>query len=780
MVGRIVGQKIKRVEDPRILTGRGRYVDDLRLPRMVHLAFLRSPYAHARIAGIDTAQAAEMPGVVAVYTGEQLRDLTAPIALQGPEGYAAVTYHPLAVDKVRFVGDPVAVVVALTRALAEDACESIEVAYEPLAAVAGLGAVGGANAATGPPVFDDVADNVFYREHHVYGDPDRAFASAERVVRATIAQHRQANVPMEGHAVLVDYNPASGDMAVYASHQVPHVLRMNLAAFTGHPANRIAVLTGDIGGAFGQKGTVMREEIAVAAVGKALGRPVKWIEDRVENLEAGGHAREESVDVEAAVRADGEILALRVRMVLDQGAYPIAPLPSALFPVMVRVLLPGPYKLAHYQFDATVVASNKATYVAYRGPWEMETFVRERLIDLIAAELRLDPVDVRRRNLIRGEDQPTALVTGPTLDGVTVHETLERAVAKAGYAEFRALQHQARKEGRWLGIGVASYLEPAPGPADYGPAIGFAVPPERAHVRIEPDGNVTVITSQSPHGQGHQTTLAQLVADELAVPFEQVNVVVGDTRTTPFSLIGTGGSRAATMASGAVVGAAREVRDQILQVAANVLEAAAEDLVLEDGTVSVRGVPSAAVPLAQVAMMAYMAPSMVVPEGGSPGLQATYDFSNPRGGWTQATHCVQVEVDTDTGLVHILRYVVVEDCGTIINPAIVAGQIRGGVAQGIGAVLYERAAYDADGNFLTTTFMDYLVPTSAEIPSIEIEHLESPPLDEINFRGVGEGGALGAPAALVNAIADALAPFGARVTEQHLPPTRILELAGRL
>lgn len=773
MVGRAVGASVKRVEDPRILRGRGRYVDDLLVPNVAHLAFVRSVLPHARITSIETAAAEALPGVLAVLTGEDMQELAGPMSVQGPEHYPTVSFHPLAVGKVRFVGDPIVAVVARSRAIAEDACELVEIGFDPLPPVATM-----ADAAAGvASVWDEVPDNRFFTDRTTYGDPDAVFASAERVVRASFQQHRHANVPMEGHALVADFDAARDELTLHASHQGPHVLRLNMAALLGHSANRTTVLTGDIGGAFGQKGTVSREEVAVCAASKALGRPVKWIEDRVENLQAGGQAREEDLDVEAAVRADGTITALRVRMRLDQGAYPVVPLPSSLYPMMVRTLLPGPYKLEHYDFESTVLASNKSSYVAYRGPWEVETFVRERLLDIIGLELGIDPIEVRRRNNLRAADQPTKLVTGPTIEGVTADLTLERVIEAAGYDDFRVAQADARREGRLLGIGVATYMEPAPGPADYGPTIGFAVPPERAHVRVEPDGNVTVVTSQSPHGQGHETTLAQLAADELGVPFEQVKVVVGDTRTTPFSLIGTGGSRAATMASGAVIGAAEVVRQQIFEIAANLLEASPSDLQVEDGQVSVKGTPAASVPLAQVAMMAYMVPGMVVPEGGDPGLQATVDFDNPRGGWAQASHCVQVEVDLGTGQVKILRYVVAEDCGTLINPAIVAGQVRGGVAQGIGAVLYERSVYDEDANFVSSTFLDYLVPTAVEIPDIEIIHLETPPLADVNFRGVGEGGAIGAPAALVNAIADALAHLGTTITEQHLPPNRILELA---
>jgi carbon-monoxide dehydrogenase large subunit len=457
-------------------------------------------------------------------------------------------------------------------------------------------------------------------------------------------------------------------------------------------------------------------------------------------------------------------------------------LPPTIFPTIVRILVPGAYRLRDLEVRVRVVATNKATYVAYRGPWEAETFVRERMLDEIAADVGLPPEVVRDRNLLTAEELPTRLVTDVSFRHVTARETFEHARAIADLDRFRAAQRAARADGRLLGVGMATFVEPSPGPPDYTQALGAGAAPrsaQRARARLEPDGSLTVFTSQSPHGQGHQTTLAQLAADELGVPFSTVRVVTGDTQLTPFNLVGTGGSRSATLASGAVIGVAAEIRRQVVHLAAHLFEAADDDVELVDGMVSVRGVPASSRSLADLAAVAYRNTTLLPPEM-TPGIDGEYDFAIPEGGWSQATHCCWVEVDRFTGRVCIDRYVVVEDCGALINPTIVEGQISGGVAQGIGGVLFERATYDSNGQLLTSTFADYLLPTASEIPTIEIHHLESPPQGPVDFRGVGEGGAIGAPAALCNAVADALRPTGAVVLDQHLPPTTILELLGSL
>jgi aerobic carbon-monoxide dehydrogenase large subunit len=774
---RLVGTRVTRVEDPRILSGRGRYVDDVQLPGMLHAAFLRSPFPHARVLGVQAIAAREAPGVALVLTGAEITDLALPFVLMGPEGMHCPPYPALATDKVRMTGDPVAVVVATTRAAAEDACELIEVDYEELRGVASMEqALDDASA----PVWDDLGHNVAGREHYVHGDPDAAFEGAARIVRERFVQSRQTQVPMEGRGGVADFDPASGRLTYHSAWQGVSMTRFALANQLQMPVHQVTVVNGDIGGSFGQKTFVRSEDVCIAVASRLLGRPVKWIEDRTENLTVAGHAREEAFDVQAAVDADGAIRGVKIEVVLDQGAYPTPVIPSSMFTNTMRVMFPGAYRIRDMQFDTTIVFTNKAMYTAYRGPWEAETWVRERLLDRIAQELDLDPVEVRRRNLLSDDEMPCPMVTGPTLSGITLRSALDKAERVAGYADFRAEQERARAEGRYLGLGIATFIEAAPGPPDYGPAIGFALPPERAMARLEADGTLVVHTSQAPHGQGHETTLAQVAADALGVPMSSVRVVHGDSRTSPFAMMGTGGSRAATVATGAVLGAAREVRSQVAAVAAHLFEASPDDIEVVDGVAQVRGTPSVAMPLAQVAMTAWMAPQML-PPGMSAGIEATFDFAAGDGGWTQSVHSCFVEVDVETGVVDIRRYVVVEDCGDVINPAIVEGQIRGGIAQGIAGVLYEHAAYDEHANFRTATFMDYLVPTASEIPPIEIHHVDQTvTTQEVNSRGVGEGGAIGAPAAVTNAIEDALRPFGVKVTDQYLPPARILELVGAI
>jgi carbon-monoxide dehydrogenase large subunit len=538
------------------------------------------------------------------------------------------------------------------------------------------------------------------------------------------------------------------------------------------------VLIGDVGGSFGLKAYVPREEIAIAMASKQLGRPVKWIEDRNEHLLASGHAREESIEVEAAVKDDGTLLGIKARLVLDQGAYPVFPYPSSLMVNLIERLLPGPYKVRGYKFDSVVVATNKCSHVAYRGPWAVETWVRERLLDVIARELGLDTAEVRRKNMTLGEPEDR-MVTFPSLAGVSSRQSLDKALELANYDGFRSEQETARAEGRYLGIGFATFIEMAPGPPEVTPP-GDLFGSEPARVRLEADGHLTVYTQQSPSGQGHETTLAQIAADEMGVPFEHVRVVTGDTRLTPFAIVGTGDSRAATWASGAVMMTTRRVKEKVLAIAADKLEISPDDLEIVDGQITPKGVPDRAIPLAQIAYDAQLAPENL-PRGADTNLEATERYRREGvtgSGWSGGTHLCTVEVDLETGGVRILRYLVVEDCGRIINPSIVDGQIRGGVAQGIGGVLYEHSAYDGDGQCLSGTLMDYLIPTAMEIPFIEIHHLESGLTGEVDFRGVGEGGAIVAPATLTNAIEDALAPLGVRVTEQYLPPCRILELAG--
>ncbi len=767
---RYTGASIKRSEDPRILTGTGRYVDDIKLPGMLHAAFVRSPLAHARVLSVDASAARALPGVVAVLTGAELEAMTVP----GPDPLMAMIggggptpeFSLLATDKVRFVGDPVAIVVAESRYLAEDGCELVEVEYDDLPPVVDAAF---ALDPSSPPLFANLGDNIARpRARSEFGDISGTFANADRIFDVHLDVHRHQNVPMEGRGCVASYDADLGVMTVYAATQSVHISRIAVATRLGMPPDKVRVLAGDIGGSFGLKIGASREELAAAAASRHLGRPVKWVEDRGENLTASGQAREESFDIRAAVSNDGDLLGLDVTMVIDTGAYPGM---GTMVPSIMEAMLPGPYKLAALGFESIAAITNKASYVAYRGPWASETFLRERVLDLIAKDLGLDPLEIRLRNVALRTDPPAMMITGRPLVGVTSKESLERVAELADFPAFRRRQAQARAQGRYLGIGVATFIEAAPGPRS--PESGGPMGNESMRLRLEEDGIVVLFTGQMPHGQSHQTTLAQIAADEFGVPFEQVRIVVGDTDLVPFGL--TGGSRSATMTGGVALHGARQLKAKVLDFAAHLMEASAQDLLITDGNVWVRGDPASAITVREVARLAASGAQFDGDVDTKLEVEATFDGGE--GGWSGGTHCAIVEVDVETGLVKVERYIVAEDCGALINPAVVEGQIRGGVAQGIGAVLLERSAYGEDGNFQSATFMDYLMPTTCDVPRIEIEHLETVPLDaDVNFRGVGEGGMIVAPPTVVNAIEDALSPFGVRIYEQHLPPARILEL----
>jgi carbon-monoxide dehydrogenase large subunit len=611
-----------------------------------------------------------------------------------------------------------------------------------------------------PRLFDEFGDNVFAEAELSLGDIDGAFAASDRIIEATVSVHRQQPSPMETRGTIASWDAHDLILTIRTSTQSPHMVRMLLTHHLGIPEERIRVLADDVGGGFGLKISLGREEIAVAAASVDLGRPVKWVEDRLEHLAAAGQAREERAEIEAAVSRDGRILGVRLDVTVNIGAYPADPFPGSIRGMSIMSAFQGPLRVDAVAGRAKILFTNKATYVAYRGPWATGDFLRERLLDIVARELELDPLEVRRRNYaVRGE-APLNMLDGRSYASVTTIETLESAARLIDWAGFRDEQRSARDEPRRLGIGIASYIEGSPGPRVPGRPGGGE---EMLLLSVNAEGQVVVVTKQQPHGQGHQTTLAQVVADELGVRLQDVVVRWGDTAVTPRSLIGTGGSRAATMANGAALHGSRRLREVVLSLAAEQMEANPEDLVIVDGVISVRGTPAVGLPLADLARDRDLAVSQVFDGGDS--------------GWAGGTHCCIVEVDVETGLVEIVRYLVVEDCGVIVNPAIVEGQIRGGVAQGIGAVLLEHLVYGDDGQLLASTFMDYLVPTTTVVPRIEVHHIDSVLTDpDVNFRGVGEGGMIVAPATVVNAIEDALAPLGVRVREQYLPPSRILEL----
>lgn len=840
---RFVGQSVARVEDKRLLVGKGRYVADVAPDGVLHAAFLRSPHAHANISRIDVSAARRAPGVSAVFTGEDMERLTHPFPpfMMLPDLYTPL-FHALSSDRVRLIGDPVALVLADSRYRAEDALELIEVDYDLLPAV---GTIAEALRPSSPPLWEKAKSNVLYDHTDTFGDVDAVFAGADRVVTERLSSHRQANQPMETRGAVVEVDPATGHLTMHNATQNSHLLRWAVAALTGKQttgaalkalaankdrrgaftkaakefvasnaeslkkqdnagmrsqlkkdrsflgaANAIGlgllakghyptVVAQDIGGGFGSKAMVAREDIALAAAAIDTGRSVKWIEDRVENLTDGGQAREEDLTVSVAVDNDGTLRGLRVDLVIDQGAYPGFPFGAALFARIMKTMFPGAYRWDAFEIRSRVVSTNKGRNVPYRGPWANETWARERMLDVVANALRMSPTELRLKNMVGEDELPSTMITGPMIDEtMSTKKTLVRALEVVDLAAFEQERVAAAAEGRCLGIGFASYFEAAPGPPgfmDYVSPGADMLAAEQARTELAADGTVVVYTQQMPHGQSHETTYAQVAADEMGVAIEDVRLVWGDTTVTPFGLAGTGGSRGGPIGGGAVKYSAREVREQVIAKAADLLEASPGDIQITDGVAHVAGVPSRGLTLAEVA-------SSVVDPGAAPGtaaFQATVGYAgHGDGGWSTATHVCVVDVDLETGMVRIPRYVVVEDCGPIINPAIVEGQVRGGVAQGIGAVLYERTAYDDAATLQSTTYMDYLVPTAMEIPEIEIHHLETLTAGENDFRGVGEGGMIGAPAALTNAIEDALSPFGARVTTQHLPPSRILELAG--
>ena len=844
----LVGQSVKRVEDDRLLIGNGRYVADIDPPGCLHAVFLRSPLAHARITSIDVESARRAPGVVAVFTGADIEKITHPFLPFGmmPDLYTPL-YYALSSEVVRMVGDPIAVVIAESRHLAEDALEEIEVDYEQLESIATI--ADGLSTdkpqlwpkATGNVLYDHV--DTFVSDDANHSSVDAVFAAADRVVTERLSCPRQANQPMETRGTVVEIADDTGEVIIHSATQSSHQLRWAAAALTKKRPMRQAlkeiaankdrrsgfargakeffaangdglknqdndgmrsqlkadksflkhmnaiglgllgrddyptVVAQDIGGGFGSKGSLHREDIALVAVAQELGRSVKWIEDRVENLMDGGQAREEDLTVSIAVDADGTFRGLKVDLIVDQGAYPGTPAGAPLATRIMKVMFPGSYRWDAFEMRSRVVATNKGKYVAYRGPWANETWARERMVDIVARELGMSPSEIRLKNMIGADDLPAAMITGPTIDvTMSTRQTLERALELLDLDAFEADREAARADNRVLGLGIASYHEAAPGPPGYWEFItpGFeGLLAENGRTTITADGAVVAYTSQMPHGQSHETTYGQIVADELGVALDDVTVVYGDTRRTPFGLLGTGASRGGPIGGGAIKYSAREVREQVIDAASKMLEADPADIDIVDGNIHVAGVPARGITFAELAA------SVVADSGEEQAFDVTLQYNGKGdGGWSVATHACIVDIDLDTGKVTFPRYLVVEDCGPIINPAIVDGQVRGGVAQGIGAVLYERTTYDDDANLQSATYMDYLIPTSMEIPDIEVHHLEThSPGGENDFRGVGEGGMIGAPAAITNAVGDALTPFGATVTTQYLPPTKILELA---
>lgn len=762
---RLLGASVPRVEDQRLLTGRGTYLADIRLPGMLDVAFVRSPHARAELAEIDLAAAMRCPGVAMAVSARELPDGLRPLRAESTlKGYQVTEQPLLASGEVRYLGEPVAAVVAENRYLAEDAAEAVRVEYRPLAAVVDMEA---AMAPDAPRVH--ASGNVILARPFHNGDPEGALAAAHGVLRLTFRTHRVLAAPMETRGCVAQYDAGTGVLTLWYSTQIAHIAKTGLARCLNLPENRIRVITPDVGGGFGGKSSLQPEEVVVAHLAMRLHRPVRWVEDRRENLLASTHARDHLYRVEAAYSAEGIVTALRVQVLVDLGAYSVWPWTSSLEPGMAGGLLTGPYRVQNYHCEVYGVATNKCPVGAYRGVARPSTvFVMEGVLDRVARATGIDPAEVRLRNLIRSDEFPYQMPTRVVQDRASHVQALQTALAAAGYPELRAEQERLRREGRYVGIGMACFAELTGLGSKTPVAPGAAVRSgyECAVLRVEPSGQVTVAAGVSAMGQGLETTLGQVAADTLGVPLADVRVVLGDTAVTPYGL-GSYASRSAVLGGGAVHKAAQRVREKVLAIAAHLLEASPADLELRAGRIHVRGSAGRSLTLADVAEVAYLQCHRL-PQGVAPGLECTEFFDPLYGTTANGAHLAVVEVFPATGAYRILKYVVVDDCGRLINPAIVDGQIVGAVAQGIGGAAYERLAYDEQGQLLSASFVDYLIPTAMEVPAIEIHHLETPAPSELGVKGVGEGGTVPPNAVLAGAIADAFP--GLEITETPVTP----------
>jgi aerobic carbon-monoxide dehydrogenase large subunit len=756
----VVGAPLKRKEDPRLLRGDGRYLADLKEHGMLAAVVVRSPHPHAWIRSVDAAAALEDPRTLAVLTAADLPELPPLPCIDAEETTRPFNQRVLATDKVRYVGEPVAVVVAEDRYVAEDVAELVVVDYEPLPAVADPERAMQPDA---PILHEDtnVCDTLEYR----IGDPDAAFESAPRVLTERFTTQRYAGMPMETRGAIADWDPRTETITLTSSTQVPNSVKRDICESLKLPESRVRVLVPDVGGAFGVKIQTYPEEILLCLLARRLGRPVKWVEDRWEHIVASTHGREQFHDVEVAYDDDGRVRAIRDRCVTNTGAY-LQRL-TLVEPFIGVSMLTGPYDITDFEATAHVVMTNKAPMNPFRGVGHVQAaFTMERIIDTIARELGLDPADVRMRNMIAAEDLPRARGLGNVLAGEIVYdsgdyaECLRRALTLSRYDDFRGEQEEQRRRGRLLGIGIGAFVEET--------GLG---PYEMGAVRLEPSGQVVVHTGACTSGQGHLTTLAQIAADTLSVDVDDVDVRYGDTDLVRWG-VGTYASRSAAIGGTAIRNASVDVREQALRVASTMLEAHAADLELRDGRIAIVGSPGGpSVSLAEVA--AAVSPGQALPEGiDSYGIEATDVFHPETNTFAYGVHVSKVEVDPATGVVTLLEHHVVNDSGTVINPLVLEGQVQGGVAFGIGGALLEEVVYDDDAQPRNPNFMDYLLPDEASVPDIVVEHMEIPtPLNPDGIKGGGEGGAVGAPAAIANAVADAIAP--GRVTATPITPARV-------
>lgn len=769
----LFGSGIKRREDPRLITGTGTFTDDIKLPGLTYAAMLRSPYAHAKITRIDVTAARNAPGVVAVFTGADLKDKVTPVpcAWNLPNANLKLPPHPmLASDTVRYVGDGVAMVVATSRAAARDAVDLIDVDYDPLPAVVDPEQAAQPGA---PQLHADVPNNLALTWTVSGGDAEQAFRDAPVTVSQRIVQQRLLPTAMEPRAAVASYNAGTGQLTLWATSQNPHIHRFLCSVMLQMPEHHIRVISPDVGGGFGSKIPAYADEALVAFAAKTLGRPVKWTEDRSENYKVTTHGRDHIEHVELCGTTDGTITGLRTTVYAGLGAYASTAAPGV--PTILHGLMySGAYMIPNIHGTVYGVYTTATPVDAYRGAGRPEaTYLIERLVDIYARKIGMDPAQVRRKNLIPKEKFPYTVATGITYDSGDYHGALDKAMEIAGYAQFREEQAKARAQGRYLGIGLVTYTEICGlGPSQVAGAIGFGGGLyESAIVRVYPTGMVRVYIGTRPHGQGEETTFAQIVAEEFGIPIESVEIVAGDTESTPQGW-GTYGSRTTAVGGTAVKQAAVRVKEKAKKLAAHLLEANEQDLEWRDGKFMVKGSPAQGKSFGELALMANVAWNM--PAGLEPGLEATAFFDPTNFVFPYGTHIATVEVDIETGEVSILRYVCVDDCGPHINPMIVEGQVHGGVIQGIGEAMQEIAVYSDDGQLVTGTMMDYAVPKASQMPRVESHYTYTPsPVNPLGVKGIGEAGTIASAPCIVNAVCDALAPLGITHIDKPLTPARV-------
>jgi aerobic carbon-monoxide dehydrogenase large subunit len=770
-----IGARVKRIEDPRLLAGQGAFADDRVTSSALHLAFRRSDHAHAVITTIETKNAAALPGVFAVYTADDLDGLVGPVrATSRMQGYHPTEMYPLARRNVRFVGEPVVAVLAENRYVAEDAVDLLGIIYEPLPALTDPEMAARDDA---PVLHGDAGTNILASREFSRGDAEMEMATAKILVGGRFRFRRKTPLAIENRAAIGEWDRARRALILTLTTQVPGIVRDLLADILDLPGHSIRVIATDVGGGFGGKASLYPEEILVAVLAKNLRRAVRWTSDRLEDLASTSQGFDEIIDAELGLDAEGRIVALSAEVIGDVGAYSIYPWTAALEPVQVISFLPGPYRVPTYRGHVRAVATNKAPMGPYRGVGRpISTFVMERLIDMAARRLAIDPADLRRRNLIREEEFPYRIASGIVWDRSGFVSTLDSACAAIDYAARRQQQADARAVGRLYGIGIATYAEltgigsriPA------APGMPINTGTETATIRLDSTGAVTASFGIASHGQGLETTLAQVIADELGARLGDIQIVHGDSAAVAHGT-GTYASRSAVLAGGAGTQAARLLKEKLVRAASHVLEAAVEDIDVSDGHVFVAGTDRS-LTFRELAKAVYSEMGRLPPDAREE-LEVTKTYDPVFGTTSSATHVAALEIDPKTYKVTIHRYVVAEDCGRVINPMIVEGQVHGGVAQGIGAALYEEVVYDDTGQLLTASLADYVIPSAGEVPSIETIHLDTESPSTLGgFRGMGEGGTIGAPAAIANALADALAPLGIEVFELPMTPERLFRL----